>query len=144
MKVVLKDIYLEYTKRYGEEVTEAEFKQVCYLFNKKLSSKLIDGYKFTMPDKLGTLSVAKNKMRYNKLYFNFEEYNRTGIKSYHLNDHSDNYYAFVRWNKTNCRVPNKSYYGFRFTRENNRNVAKVMKSKNGHQMYEIANRKDAV
>jgi hypothetical protein len=146
-KTSLRFIYKDYIATHNEKYhcTEEEYKRVCYLFNKKISDKMIlEGYKFNIPGSMGELSVAKNKMKYEKLHFNYGEWRKTGIKSYHLNEHSDNYYGFVRWNKKNAVLPNKYFYGFRFTRTNNREISKVMNSKNGHQMYEIANRKDAI
>jgi hypothetical protein len=132
-------------KQSNIDCTEKEYKEVCYLFNKKISHRMInDGVKFRLFGNMGVLSIAKNKMKYHKLYFDYAEFNKTGIKSYHLNEHSDGYYAFARWNKKNAVLTNKHYYGFKLTRENTRLVAKVMKSKNGHQIYEIANRKDAI
>lgn len=146
-KTSLRFIYKSYIDKVDPKYhcSEEEYKAICYLFNKKMSELMIHkGFKFKLPGRLGTLSVAKNKMKYHNIHFNFELYNKEGIKSYFINDHSDNYYAFVRWNKVACIVHNKVYYGFRFTRDNNREIAKVMKTENGHQLYEIATRKDAI
>jgi hypothetical protein len=128
-----------------EGISESEYKEVCYLFNKSISKHIINkGYKFKLPGSIGTISVAKNKMKYEKLHFDYAQWKKTGVKSYHLNEHSDNYYAFVRWNKKGAVLPNKFFYGFKFTRENTREITKVMKEENGHQLYEIANKKDAI
>jgi hypothetical protein len=129
---------------YGD-CTYKEYKEVCSLFNKKLSDRLIDeGVKFNLPYRVGELSVSKNKMKYEKLHFDYPEWKRSGVKSYHINEHSDNYYAFIRWNKGKAVIHNKYFYGFKFTRANNRRVASVMKKENGHQIYQIATKKDAI
>jgi hypothetical protein len=146
-KTSLRYIYKDYIASVKEEYhcTEKEYKDICYLFNKLISDKMIDeGYKFKLPDNMGSISVSKNKMKYEKLHFDYVEWRKSGIKSYHLNEHSDNYYAFVRWNKVGSTLKNKYFYGFKFTKANRRRVAKVMKTENGHQIYEIATKKDAI
>lgn len=126
--------FLEYYK--DSSLTKKQVKQVMYLFNKILSRLVIEtGYKYKLPHKLGYLSVVKRKMGYHKLYFDFDTYNKTGLKTYHTNDHSDGWYANSHWQKKSCRVINKTWYSFKFTRHNQRLLASIMKKEQGHQIY---------
>lgn len=145
--ITLSTLAREYNSTVEEkwQVEDKLYKQVCYLFNKKMSTLMIEkGEKFKLPDKMGELSVGKNRMKYERLHVDYATLNRTGKLAYHVNDHSDNFYAFPRWNKTKARMINQEYYGFKFTRTNSRELASKMKSRNGHHVFEIATRKDAV
>lgn len=126
--------YLEHYK--DSKLTKKQLKQVMYLFNKLLSNLIINkGYKYKLPHRLGYLSIVKRKMAYHKLYFDFGEFNKTGNKTYHINDHSDGWYSNSHWEKKSCKIINKTWYSFKFTRENQRILASIMKKEQGHQIY---------
>lgn len=134
--ISIQDIYLAYCKEHGK-VDKKEFKKILYDCNQLISDYILDGRKVKLPYKLSTIWVRKKQMQYNKLHFDYAEYNKTGIKSVHLNQHSDDFYAYVHWDKSKCKVKNKVAYRFDLSRANKRRLAEVMKKKNGHHIYEI-------
>lgn len=139
----LRHAYLQYlkdTKDKPEEfkVTYRQYIDICYAFNKKLSEELIEnGSIYKLPFHLGELSIKRRKMKYNSLKVDFGELKKTGILTYHTNDHSREYYAFCHWNKSKCKVVNKSVYSFTLSRDNKRAIATRMKDGVSHQMFEI-------
>lgn len=126
------DRFLDYYS--NSELTKKQVKQVMYLFNKILSSWLIEkGYRYKLPHRLGYFEVAKTKMQYHLLKFDYGEWNKTGLKVYHENNHSDGWYARLHWEKKGSRVINKKWYYFKLVRANQRMIAKQMKE--NHKIY---------
>lgn len=104
------------------------YKEICVEFNKLLMKSIIeDGKSFQVPYRLGILRIRKRKIDYNNLKPNFGLYNKTGIKTVHLNEHSGGYYGKFHWNKTTSIVKNKTIYSFIPTRANTRYLTKVIK-----------------
>lgn len=128
-------------KLYNKEKAKIDaklFKEICYSFNKKISDKIINhGKTIKLPYRLGELSVQKQKQNYDKLAFDYQEWKRTGAKVYLLNDHSDEYIAKFVWSKKHTIVKNKRFYSFNLVRDNKRAITKIMKTKQGHQIYQI-------
>jgi hypothetical protein len=133
----IEDIYKAYIKANGV-VDKRDFKKVLYLTNKLISHYIVNrGLTVALPYRLGSLSVRKKKMEFSKLHFDYAEYNKTGIKSYHLNPHSDEFYATAYWEKSKAIVKNKVAYRLDLTRQNKRDIASIMQEPNGHQIYEM-------
>jgi hypothetical protein len=133
--ISIEDIYEKYVDKYGA-IDKKSFKRICYSINKAIARNIIDGNSVKLPG-LSFIGIRKKKMQFSKLHFDFAEFNKTGIKSYHLNPHSDEFYAMTYWNKSKAIVKNKVGYSFELTRENKRSIAKVMQTKNGHHLYEM-------
>lgn len=132
----LDDAYKYYTNKYPKTnpnfVSNKVYKGICKRFNELITAKIIEeNYIFKMPSRLGTLRIKKYKMKYNqnKMTLNFQEYKKTGIKTYYMNDHSNNYYYKWKWERTGLAILNKGKYRYKATRFNNRKLAVVIKSK---------------
>jgi hypothetical protein len=132
----LSQIYKQYKAIEENPLTEKEFKAVCYEFNKLASKEIIENSQILkLPYRLGELSIQKKKLNYNRLRFDFNTFNKTGIKAFHVNKHSDEYIAYFYWCKKKCKVKGKRYYHFKPTRCNSRAIAKVMNEPDGHKKY---------
>jgi hypothetical protein len=134
-------------------------------FNKELSDLIIcKGLEFTMPLRLGTLRVRKykrairlfpdgtiDKRKMNvdwnatkKMWCNeypgktMQEIKLIHPKKvvYFLNEHTDGYRYLLYWNKKGSNAINRKVYSVRFTRDNDRLLAKVLKTDNQICFYE--------
>jgi hypothetical protein len=135
--ITIDKIWKAYCKEV-EYVEKRRFKDILYEINRAISRTIIhEGLTVTLPYRLSTLSIRKKKMEFSKLHFDFAEFNRTGIKSVHLNPHSDEFYATAYWSKSKSPIKHKLAYRFDLCRENKRSLATIMKTENGHQIYEM-------
>lgn len=130
--LTLKHSYQYYIKDIDKEssnyVDYKLYKSICTDFNKLLIESLVeDGKSFQVPYRLGILRIRKRKIDLNNLRPNFGLFNKTGIKTVHLNEHSGGFYGKYHWNKTSSIVKNKTIYSFIPTRANLRYLSKVIK-----------------
>jgi len=132
--LTLKHIYQYYIKDIPEtskyHLDYKTFRSICEEFNKELSTEILEGYFFKMPYRLGTIRIKKRKVDLKNLKPDFGLYNESeGLyKNKHINEHSGNYYVRFYWNKNReTIIKNKSPYSFIPTRENKRNLAKLIK-----------------
>jgi hypothetical protein len=130
--LTLKHSYKYYIKDIDKEsryyIKEKLYKDICEEFNKLLLFKIIEeGFIFTIPYRLGALSIKKRKTLINNLKHDYNIYNTKGLKNEHLNDHSGGYYCRFYWNKQNAIIVNKSNYSFIPTRTNKRYLASYIK-----------------
>lgn len=131
--------YSLYSNEHENPVSLKEYKKICYQFNKEIARLIVEeGIIYQLPYKLGKLGIRRRKMKFKNLKFDFGEYNKTGIKTYHLNEHSKEWYGFCHWKKMDCKVIGKWYYQFKLTRDNSRRLASIFQEENGYQKYEIA------
>jgi hypothetical protein len=98
---------------------------------------LTTGTEYILPYKLGSLQIRKRKMKFKNLKLDYQEWKNTGIVSFHLNEHSNEYYAYCHWKKHNVKLRNKTYYQFKLSRDNNRRLAKEMKESHVKYMVDI-------
>lgn len=109
-------------------VDEAQYKQICYEFNKLLADKILyEMFELKMPYRLGSLRIKKVKTPLNKLSMDFETYNKSGIRIMHLNEHTKGYHARWFWHKKICNIVNHTVYSFLPTRDNKRRLATYVK-----------------
>lgn len=131
----LHEVYELYKKKVKKPVEFTVFKAICTLHNKLVMQKVMEGVNFRVPFRLGFIRVKKTKMTFSKLKFDYGEFNKTGIKSFFLNDHSDGFKAKLLWEKSKCIVKGKRPYCFQPTREWKRTLAAVMKTDGGHKQF---------
>lgn len=132
----LKQIYKFYCSKTKTPLSYTDFKEVCSMYGKIARRKVIDeGLVIPLPFRLGHIRVRKTQMNYKYMKFDYETFNKTGIKSFHMNDHSDDFKAKIQWDKSKCIVKGKLPYAFTFTRDWKRSLAAVMKSPGGHKRY---------
>lgn len=132
--LTLKHIYQYYIKDISENskyhVDYKTYRSICEEFNKELSKEIEEGYFFNMPYRLGTIRIKKRKVDLKNLKPDFGLFNSSEeqFKNKHLNEHSNNYYVRFYWNKRIATIiKNKAAYSFIPTRENKRNLAKLIK-----------------
>jgi hypothetical protein len=112
------------------------YSKICYAFNKKVSERIIErGEKITLPYRLSTIRICKQKTNFERLKADFGNFRKTGDKRKMLNEHSDGFMGFFYWNKSRCLIKNKSFYRFIATRDNKRALAKRFKMEDGHKLY---------
>jgi len=129
-----KDIYKDYISSIDINsqyyVTYKEYVDICSLFYKLISKKIIDeGIKFKLPFSLGDVYVLKTKTKYNsKMPIDWLLTVKEGKRIYNFNEHTAGFSYKFFWTKP-YRVVNKFTYRLVFTRQNKRYLAKVIKQK---------------
>jgi hypothetical protein len=135
-ELTLKDIYKKYKEGKKNPLDYKEFREICYMHNQLFMERvLVAGERMRIPFRLGFIRVKKTKMNYKYMMFDYETFNKTGEKVFHMNDHSDDFKARILWEKSKCIVPGKRPYCLRLTREYKRKLASIMKTPNGHNRY---------
>lgn len=133
----LVESYYLYSKDNINAVSLKEYKTICYSFNKEIARLIVEeGIIYKMPYNLGSIGIKRRKMKFQNLKFDFQHWKLTGETSFHLNQHSKEWYSFCHWRKKDCRVKGKKVYRFTLSRDNKRVVAKVMQTENGYQTYQ--------
>lgn len=100
-----------------------------------ISEKVLDSNSIKLPNKLGTLVIQKRKMNFNylktnnNLYMDYQEYKRSGLKTFFTNDHTDGYYYKVTWFRDKLRFPALKFYKFIPNRKVKRTLAKYLKTR---------------
>lgn len=132
--------YLQYsTNKTPNTVSRSTFGKVCRAYNKEVARLLIEeGVTYKLPYNLGELVVRRRKGKYKNLKFDFGHWKKTGETSFHINKHSNDWYAYCHWKKQHCKVKGVYVYQFKFLLRNNRWMSKIMQQQGGYQTYEIA------
>lgn len=146
--LTLQDAYILYKsnnpRKSKHYVTKKEYLSICYEFNKEVARLILEeAEKIILPCRLSTVKIAKHKMKVYKkrCFFDYQEYKKTGRKTYFTNEHSEDYYAYVYWNKSKVNITNSRFYRFKFSRGNNRRLAAIMKEMGGHLKYTVVDKK---
>ena len=125
----LQDSYKEYKENEkGSIISYKEYTEIIYAANKKIANHILDGGFFKMPYSLGDLQIRRHKVNYNNLKIDFAEFNKTGKKIRMLNEHTDGWYFYFKWDKSLCNVPYRFFYSFIPTRTNSRTLTRLLKS----------------
>lgn len=150
------DMYKAYKRQVKDDgdshifnLSSKEYSKVVNLFNKKVSSKILeDAFEFILPYRLGILRIKKYKSKLkldpvtgelmkHRLRPNWKatkdlwdanpEAKENKKIVYHLNEHTEGYN--FKWHFSNYRsnCPNKSSYSFIPTRDNKRRLAAILK-----------------
>ncbi len=128
-------LYKHYKSITGNTLDKKTFKKAVEMCNEKFMHLVIHkGKELKMPS-LSTLSVTKKHCPNSTSSLDYDTYNKTGVKKSHDNYHSDGFRARFRWAKGKCRVPGKTPYSFKPTRDNARAVSAIMKTFKGHTIY---------
>ena len=142
MKTV-KSAYKEFKKK--ENIEWEEYRDINYLFNKKVSERLLNGLEVKLPHSMGALQIRKREVDPDKAPIDFNETRLARIKDpnapviRHFNFHSDGYAARVGWMKR-YTVSNIKNYVFYPARRNDgkslsEKVVENMKTVGGHKKY---------
>jgi hypothetical protein len=127
----LKDFY----NLYEGELTYNEFAKILKKVNKVIAVEILKGISIKFPMRLGTFCIKKVKNNYKHLKFNYHVYNTTGVKTYHLNEHSKEFHGKWFWERILCNIIGHKRYCFIPSRGNKRALAKVMKTEGGYKLY---------
>lgn len=129
-------LYKVYKKEIDNPVAFEKYRQVVFAFNKAIAIEILEkGSNIKLPGRMGCLRVKKTKMNYQRLFFDYGEFNKSGLKTYHTNVHSDDFKVKILWEKMNCIVKNKAPWSFTASRANKRTLARLMKENGGHKRY---------
>lgn len=129
-------IYKYYKKTVNNPVEFKVFRKILFTHNKLLMQQVLEeGHMVRLPARLGRIRVRKTEMNYKQLKFDYGTYNKTGVKSYHVNTHSDDFKVRIFWEKSMCIVKGKTPWSFTPSRYNKRKLGKLMQETNGHNKY---------
>lgn len=135
----IKEIYKYYrTEEYISKLnklTYKDFANICYKVNSLISERMLEGKYFKLPFGLGKFFIKKRRLNFDKLKFDYAHYNKTGQKTFFLNEHSNKFYSKWFWEKISCRIAGNSIYSFIPTRTNKRDLASVMQTSNGYKRF---------
>ncbi len=130
-------------------VKGTEFHKIAEDFNKEVVHKMVyEAFKFVMPGRLSFIRVRKRKVRLwldkkgrletkhlkidykatKELWAEDEDAAKKKKAVFHLNEHTEGYYARFFWDKYRCVVRNKYVYVFEPCRAAQRMLAAGMKS----------------
>ena len=130
-------LYKVYKKVVEEPLDFKTYRRVIFAFNKMIMDEILEGASnIKLPARLGCIRVKKSKMTYARLMFDYGEYNKSGLKTYHTNVHSDDYKVRILWEKSKCIISGKTPWSFIPARINKRRLAKLMKENGGHKRYQ--------
>lgn len=131
--VTLKEAY----KKYKNEIPEGTFfdvdykayRVICESFNKAIIDKVINkSHEFIIPYRLGSIRIKKTKMNYSDkkhLKVDWKTTHATGIRVFHLNDHSNDCFIQWYWEKKHAIVKGQRVYSFIATRTNKRLASRL-------------------
>jgi hypothetical protein len=132
------DMYSYYKENTESPLPYKEYKKIVDSYMESVANMIIDeGYNFRLPSFLGYFRIRKNKINYDRLSIDWGTLKKTGIKTYHLNSHSDGYKIKFLWEKKRAimKTGTKRPYSFVLSRDLKRRLAQVMKTPNGHMLY---------
>lgn len=124
-----------YEKKHGVKIEKSLYKNICYEFNKELVNVILTGRIVKLPHRVGDLWIKKIKTDWTNPPIDLNASKKAGKKIYHLNSHSDGWWARWYWTRNNSPIPNINYYAFDATRDNSRAVAAIMKQENGYKRF---------
>lgn len=132
----LSDMYNYYVERFDNDLYKVDFKIYKEIINKYFKAIMQDilykPYKLKIPHRLGGIRIIKRKVNINKLTrfgINWPETVKHNKIIYHLNSHSKNYIYRFKWEKENSITPNLYFYKFVPSRQNKRELAKIIKNR---------------
>lgn len=130
------DFYLSY-KDYIEQDTVYDtdlktFKGVVTDYFKYIRDEIMrESKEVKLPCRLGTLQIIKHQPKEytgKSLRWDWKATKEMGKPVYLLNEHSNFYKYRYHWSKQNCLLTNKSKYQFVASRQNKRDLCKIIKS----------------
>lgn len=146
--------YFRYYKQNGGTISRREFGDVLKDINLKLADKILEGYSFKMPFRMGILSVTRKKefigfkdgkavtnrpIDYKstiELWNSNPQAKEDGKLVRFLNKHTNGWIYKINYNKYYANYKNKSVYSLQANRKIKRQLAKNIFS--GFQLDELA------
>lgn len=131
------DYYLSY-KEYIEEGTQYDvsyttFRNIVSDYFKYIRDEvMLNSKEVKLPCRMGTLQIVKHLPKEytgKSLRWDWKSTRELGKPVYYLNEHSGFYKYRFFWSKQDCIIPNRIKYMFTASRENKRNLCKLIKSR---------------
>jgi len=141
--LTIKDIHKDYVKHVEDPIETRLFRQICEEFNMLIVEHILDGGEFSMGSNLSTLSIRRIERNPSKPTIDWWESNRykqellakgkelfdvsTGQGEKWFIYYTDPWYCKYHWQKSRCKISNKSAYRFTPTRGIKGNKEKLTK-----------------
>jgi hypothetical protein len=141
--LTIKDIHKDYVKHVEDPIETRLFRQICEEFNMLVVEGILDGGEFSMGSNLSTLSIRRIERNPSKPTIDWWESNRykqellakgkelfdvsTGQGEKWFIYYTDPWYCKYHWQKSRCKISNKSAYRFTPTRGIKGNKEKLTK-----------------
>jgi hypothetical protein len=141
--LTIKDIHKDYVKHVEDPIETRLFKQICEEFNMLIVDSILDGAEFSMGSNLSTLSIRRIERNPSKPTIDWWESNKykqellaegkelfdvsTGQGEKWFIYYTDPWYCKYHWQKSRCKISNKSAYRFTPTRGIKGNKEKLTK-----------------
>ena len=141
--LTIKDIHKDYVKHVEDPIETRLFRQICEEFNMLVVEGILDGGEFSMGSNLSTLSIRRIERNPSKPTIDWWESNRykqellakgkelfdvsTGQGEKWFIYYTDPWYCKYHWQKSRCKISNKSAYRFTPTRGIEGNKEKLTK-----------------
>jgi len=150
-KYGLKDAYKFYKSYTENPLDYRTFRGVWLSFIDKVTDGIVlEGKDFTMPFRVGSVGIRKQKIRVNmnedgtidkrylrpdwkatkELWARDEEAKNNKQITFHLNKHFGGYNCKWFWDKSTCSVVNQSAYSLTMSRENKRKLSRAIFDEN--------------
>lgn len=136
------------------KISKKEYKEICKEYiSTIIDIMLLEGQTIPLPYGLGDLRIRRSltipefglaksdrKLKIdwkstNELWKSNPELKEQKQFVYHLNDHSDGWYAVWHWTKFNMRLKGKRVYSFDPCWSNKRRLAKIMQEPKAYSRY---------
>ena len=141
--LTIKDIHKDYVKHVEDPIETRLFKQICEEFIMLIVDSILDGGEFSMGSNLSTLSIRRIERNPSKPTIDWWESNKykqellaegrelfdadTGEGEKWFIYYTDPWYCKYHWQKSRCKISNKSAYRFTPTRGIKGNKEKLTK-----------------
>jgi hypothetical protein len=141
--LTIKDIHKDYVKHVEDPIETRLFKQICEEVNMLIVDGILDGGEFSMGSNLSTLSIRRIERNPSKPTIDWWESNKykqellaegkelfdvsTGQGEKWFIYYTDPWYCKYHWQKSRCKISNKSAYRFTPTRGIKGNKEKLTK-----------------
>ena len=139
----LKNIYKDYKEHVEDPIESSLFKQLFEEFNMLVVEEMLEGKEFKMGNNLSSVSIHRIERNPTKPTIDWWESNKykqeliaqgedlynveTGKGSKWFIYYTDPWYCKYYWQKSKCRIPNKTAYRFTPTRGIKGNKEKLTK-----------------
>jgi len=135
------DIHKDYKKNVDKPIETRLFKQICEEFNIEVINMILDGKEFSMGNNMSTLSIRRIERNPSKPTIDWWESNKykqelitegkqlydadTGEGEKWFIYYTDPWYCKYHWQKSRCKISNKTAYRFTPTRGTKGNKEKL-------------------
>lgn len=114
------------------DISYSTYVSITTTYINKIVERLFEGFRVTLPYRLGVIQVVKKKMYFKSQLtkgkgIDWAATNKYGKVIHHLNEHSDGYKYLFNWDRRGSRIKNIHSYKFIPTRTLKRTLASLIK-----------------